>query len=116
MRLKQVVVNLLDNAIKYTPTGGSLELNVRCDGDEAVLEVADTGIGINPAQASRVFDRFFRTEEVRSGRIEGTGLGLAIVQSIAEAHGGSIRMTSREKQGTSFIVRLARCEADKIRN
>ena len=110
VRLKQVVVNLLDNAIKYTPASGSVELNVRSEGDEAVLEVADTGIGVSPAQALRVFDRFFRAEEVRSGRIEGTGLGLSIVQSIAEAHGGSIRMASREKQGTSFVVRLPRCK------
>ena len=109
VRLKQVVVNLLDNAIKYTPVGGNLELKVSSESDCAVLEVADTGIGISAAASRHVFDRFFRAEEVRSGRIEGNGLGLAIVQSIAEAHGGSVRMTSREGQGTSFIVRLPRC-------
>jgi heavy metal sensor kinase len=108
VRLKQVVVNLLDNAIKYTPEGGSVTLSVRTELDHVRLEATDTGIGISPKAQGHVFDRFFRSEEVRAGQIEGTGLGLAIVHSIIEAHQGSVSVTSQPARGTSFIVRLPR--------
>lgn len=111
VRLKQVVVNLLDNAIKYTPAGGEVILRVCRESENAILEVADTGIGISAAAADHVFDRFFRAEEVRSGRIKGTGLGLSIVQSIAEAHGGSVQATNRPERGAVFVVRLPLCRS-----
>jgi heavy metal sensor kinase len=116
VRLKQVVVNLLDNAIKYTPEGGQVTLSVRSQVDHARLEVADTGMGISAKAQQHVFDRFFRAEEARSSRIEGTGLGLAIVHSIVEAHGGSVSVTSRAGEGTSFIVRLPRMSGAEAKN
>jgi len=106
VRLKQVVVNLLDNAIKYTPEGGALSLRVRSESDHAILELTDTGIGISPSALPRVFERFYRAEEARAGGIEGTGLGLAIVHSIIEAHGGSVLAAANNGRGTRIRVEL----------
>ena len=106
VRLKQVVVNLLDNAIKYTPLGGTITVTVSSLSDKARLEVSDTGIGISENAQRHVFERFFRSEEARSSQIEGTGLGLAIVHSIVEAHQGSISITSAGGKGSSFVVTL----------
>ena len=106
LRLRQVVVNLIDNAIKYTPEGGTIALKVREQGNKAILEVADTGIGISPAALPKIFNRFFRAEEARSGRMQGSGLGLSIVQSIAEAHRGTVQVESNEKRGSNFRVEL----------
>ncbi|HEV7927622.1 MAG TPA: ATP-binding protein [Verrucomicrobiae bacterium] len=105
-RIKQVVVNLLDNAIKYTPPGGSIQLNVRARDGKAVLEVLDTGIGIPAAALPHVFERFFRVDKARSRELGGAGLGLAIVKSICTAHGGQIDAKSAEGQGSRFIVEL----------
>jgi heavy metal sensor kinase len=105
-RIKQVVVNLLDNAIKYTPPGGSVNLNVRADGGKAILEVADTGIGISAGALPRVFERFFRVDNGRSREIGGAGLGLAIVKSICTAHGGRVEVESAEGRGSRFTVKL----------
>jgi heavy metal sensor kinase len=108
VRLKQIVVNLLDNAIKYTPSGGRVTIRVRGENGHAQLEVADTGIGIDAESQRHVFERFYRAKEVRSGQIEGTGLGLAIVHSIVDAHQGSISLTSTKDRGSSFTVQLLR--------
>jgi heavy metal sensor kinase len=105
-RIKQVVVNLLDNAIKYTPPGGSIHLNVRARDRKAVLEVADTGIGIPALALPHVFERFFRVDKARSREIGGAGLGLAIVKSICAAHGGQIEVESAESRGSRFTVEL----------
>jgi heavy metal sensor kinase len=110
VRLKQVVVNLLDNAIKYTKAGGTVTVSVHAQPDHARLEVGDTGIGIAPEAQRHVFERFYRTKDVRSSEVEGTGLGLAIVHSIVEAHRGSISVTSTKGQGSSFVVRLPRAD------
>jgi heavy metal sensor kinase len=115
-RLKQVTVNLLDNAIKYTPSGGSIVLRVFADAGHAVLEIIDTGIGIEPAALPHVFDRFFRAEQVKAARMEGTGLGLSIVQSITEAHGGSVSVQSGENEGTRVRVELPLYLPDKNRS
>ncbi|HVY63608.1 MAG TPA: ATP-binding protein [Gammaproteobacteria bacterium] len=104
-RLKQVIVNLLDNAIKYTSEGGSIRLRVRAQ-DRAVLEVSDTGIGIPSDELARVFDRFFRVDKARSKNVEGTGLGLAIVKSICTAHGAEIEAESTLGSGSCFRVKL----------
>jgi heavy metal sensor kinase len=106
LRLRQVVVNLIDNAIKYTPEGGSISLVVRSDSGTAILEVIDTGIGISSAALPQVFNRFFRAEEAKAGRMHGSGLGLAIVQSITEAHGGHVYVESNENRGTKFRIEL----------
>lgn len=105
-RIKQVVVNLLDNAIKYTPSGGSIQLNVLSRGGKAVMEVIDTGVGIPASALPRVFDRFFRVDEARSRQVDGAGLGLAIVKSICAAHGGVVEVESVEKKGSRFKVEL----------
>lgn len=110
VRLKQVVVNLLDNAIKYTEPGGTITVSVHSLADHARLEVSDTGIGISEKAQRHVFERFFRSEEARSSQIEGTGLGLAIVHSIVEAHQGSISVTSTNGKGSSFVVRLPKAD------
>lgn len=106
VRLRQVLVNLLDNAIKYTPEGGRIEIEVGAAAANAFLQVKDTGIGISPDALPQVFERFFRSEEARSTRTQGNGLGLAIVKSIVEAHGGSVSVLSNRSQGASFRVEL----------
>jgi heavy metal sensor kinase len=105
-RLKQVMVNLLDNAIKYTPSGGNVTVNVFTKEDKAVTEVRDDGIGIPREAVPRVFDRFFRVDKARSREEGGAGLGLAIVKSICVAHGGRVEVQSEEGAGSRFTVSL----------
>ena len=90
-RLQQVIVNLLDNAIKYSPAGGEIVLNTRAAGGEAIFEVIDGGPGIPAEALPHVFERFFRADSVRTHGVNGTGLGLSIVRSICLAHGGQRR-------------------------
>ncbi|MBV9328061.1 MAG: HAMP domain-containing protein [Chloroflexi bacterium] len=104
-RLMQLVVNLVDNAIKYTPPGGVVTVATRHEPGWAIVEVADTGPGIQPEHRQRIFERFFRSDTARS-RGGGAGLGLAISRWIAEAHGGEIRVECGPTGGTSFSVRL----------
>ncbi|MBV9867927.1 MAG: PAS domain-containing protein [Abitibacteriaceae bacterium] len=112
--LEQVVFNLLDNAIVYTPAGGSVTLQVKADaenghrnGDNTVsLLVSDTGIGIPTGDLPRIFERFYRVDKARSRAQGGTGLGLAIVRHIVENHGGHIKVESEIGQGTTFTVTL----------
>lgn len=106
LRLRQVVVNLIDNAIKYTPEGGSITLKVRSERNNAIIEVIDTGMGISSAALPKIFNRFFRAEEATFGRMKGSGLGLAIVRSIVEAHGGRVYVESNENQGSRFRIEL----------
>jgi heavy metal sensor kinase len=105
-RLKQVVVNLLDNAIKYTHEGGEAQVSVRNENAHALLVVTDTGIGIPPGALPHLFERFYRVDKARSRQMGGAGLGLAIVKSIVTAHGGQIRVESDEGHGSRFCVVL----------
>ena len=105
-RLKQIVVNLLDNAIKYTPRGGAISLKVARSDGKALLEVADNGIGIPAEALPRVFDRFFRVDEARSRDQGGAGLGLSIVKSICLAHHGRVEVNSEPGRGSRFSVEL----------
>jgi heavy metal sensor kinase len=105
-RIKQVVVNLLDNAIKYTPPGGTINLNVHARGAKAVLEVVDTGMGIPASALPHIFERFYRVDQARSRDAGGAGLGLAIVKSICAAHGGKVEVESAEGKGSQFTVEL----------
>jgi heavy metal sensor kinase len=104
-RLKQVIVNLLDNAIKYTPSGGRVRLSVRREQGFAILDVADDGPGIAPEALPHVFKRFFRVDPSRSREQGGAGLGLAIVKSICTAHGADVEVTSVPGRGSIFRVR-----------
>jgi heavy metal sensor kinase len=106
VRLKQVVVNLLDNAIKYTPEGGTVTVGVNVSDRQAQLEISDSGPGIPANDLPHVFERFFRADRVRLGTIEGAGLGLSIVQSICTAHGGLVRAENHAGGGCRFVVRL----------
>jgi heavy metal sensor kinase len=110
-RLKQIVVNLLDNAIKYTPKGGKVSISVSEQNNHAVLDVTDSGIGISATDLPHIFDRFYRADKARSRQTDGTGLGLSIVRSICTAHGGHVRVESSEGKGTVFHVEipLANC-------
>ena len=102
-RIRQVVTNLLSNALKFTPSGGEVALTVRTDGDRAVIRVSDTGPGIPADEIAHVFDRFFRGRGVRAG---GSGIGLTVARELVRAHGGDIQVTSDPGQGTTFTVFL----------
>jgi heavy metal sensor kinase len=105
-RLKQVVVNLLDNAIKYTPQNGAIQLHVHAVNGHAILEVEDNGVGISPEALPHIFERFYRVDQIRSGDFEGAGLGLSIVKAICSAHGAEIEATSRLSQGSCFRAKF----------
>lgn len=105
-RLRQVLINLTDNAVRATRDRGEVTLSARREGDRACLEVADTGVGIPPEALGRIFDRFYRVDSARARDEGGTGLGLAIIASIVQAHGGNVEVSSEEGRGTRFTVRL----------
>jgi signal transduction histidine kinase len=105
-RLGQLLDNLVSNAVKFTPPGGRVVVALGASGDDVVLAVSDTGIGVPAAEQRRLFDRFFRASSAQERAIEGTGLGLTIARAIVDAHGGSITFTSVEGEGTTFRVRL----------
>lgn len=105
-QLEQVVANLLSNAVKFTDDGGRIWAQVRSDGDEAVLVVGDTGIGIPLDEQPGLFTKFFRSSTARQRAIQGTGLGLSIVSAIISAHGGRVEVDSAHLSGTTFTVRL----------
>jgi heavy metal sensor kinase len=106
LRLRQVFLNVVDNAIKYTPPGGAVAVRVHSDDGRAVVTVCDSGIGIPPEHLPHVFDRFYRVDKGRSREQGGTGLGLSIAQRIVAAHGGRIELTSTPGHGTTCTVSL----------
>jgi signal transduction histidine kinase len=105
-RLAQVIDNIFNNAIKFTPRGGQVGCSLRREGDDAVVRISDTGRGIPPEELEDVFVKFFRSPGVQSDAIPGTGIGLAISKAIVEAHGGSIDLDSMVGVGTTFEIRL----------
>lgn len=105
-RVKQVVVNLVDNAIKYTGEGGKVEISVSLNNGNAVFEVADSGVGIPSEALGHVFERFYRVDKARSRQLGGAGLGLSIVKSICAAHQGRVSVESTEGKGSLFTVKL----------
>lgn len=110
-RLKQLLVILTENALKYTPDGGEVSLTLLREGDRAVLKVQDTGIGIREEDLPRVFERYFRADSSRLGQDPGgTGLGLPIARWVVEAHGGDIRLESQVGMGTTVVVTLPGCQ------
>lgn len=106
VRLEQVVVNLLSNAAKYTEPGGRIELGLRREGEQAVVTVRDTGIGIEPALLPHVFDLFTQAERTMARSYGGLGIGLALVRRLVQMHGGTITAHSTVGEGSEFIVRL----------
>jgi signal transduction histidine kinase len=104
LRFEQVAANLLDNAIKYTPPGGRVDISASRENGRAVLRVRDTGIGIPPAEVPRIWERLFRGDQSRTER--GLGLGLSLVKAVVEAHGGTVSVDSTPGAGSTFTVSL----------
>jgi heavy metal sensor kinase len=109
--LRQAVINLLDNAIKYSPEGGRVRVIVRDQSQGPTLEVIDVGPGIEVEHQEHIFDRFYRVDKARSRELGGTGLGLAIARWAVEAHGGRIELESADGQGSLFRIRLLATQA-----
>jgi signal transduction histidine kinase len=107
-RIGQVVANLVANAIKFTPRGGSVGVDLSPTPDGARIEVSDTGVGIDPAELPHIFERFYRGSRANEARGSGSGLGLAIVRSIVDMHGGTVAVESHVGQGSRFVVELPR--------
>jgi len=107
-RMRQVVDNLVSNALKYTPHGGRVSVHLRQDGERVELAVHDTGIGIAGPDRDRLFTRFFRARQAAERNIQGVGLGLSIARSIVESHGGRIEVDSQPGEGSVFRVRVPR--------
>ncbi len=105
-RLQQAVGNLLGNAARYTPAGGSIGVSVRVDSGCALIEVSDTGIGIAEEDLPHVFSRFWRADAARASSTGGLGIGLAVTKEIVERHKGTIGVNSRTGAGTKFTIRL----------
>lgn len=110
-RLEQALANLLSNAVDFTPAGGTIDVEVTASGEEAVIRVRDTGVGIPAEDLPRVFERFYRVDKARSRELGGTGLGLSIAREIVEAHGGRIELASRPGEGTTATILLPLGEA-----
>lgn len=105
-RLRQILNNMISNAIKYTPEGGHIDVTARVENDEAVIQVTDNGRGMTEEQLSHLFQLYYRTDDARQSKVKGTGLGLFIVKTLVDAHHGRIDVTSKPGQGTTFTVRL----------
>jgi signal transduction histidine kinase len=103
-RIRQVFANLIDNAVKYTPNGGTVTLTANQSPIETIISVDDTGIGISPEEQPKIWTRLYRSDKSRSQR--GVGLGLSLVRAIVEAHGGNVQVTSDEGKGAEFQVSL----------
>jgi heavy metal sensor kinase len=114
-KVYQIFLNLVDNAVKYTPEGGLISITLHRDGAFAEVRVRDTGIGISAEHQKKIFDRFYRVDRARSRELGGAGLGLSIVQWKVEVHGGTIRVESEPGQGSTFIVRLPLLEESVVK-
>jgi signal transduction histidine kinase len=111
--LSQLMDNLIDNAIKYTPENGVITIKLSADDTEMLLSVSDTGIGISPQYQQRIFERFYRVDKARSRSLGGTGLGLSIVKNIAEKHLGDIQLVSQQGRGSTFSYRMPLASSTK---
>jgi signal transduction histidine kinase len=105
-RIGQVIANLVGNAVKFTPRGGTVRVSVEPTSDGARIDVVDTGVGIDPRELPHIFERFYRGSRANEARGSGSGLGLAIVRSIVDIHGGTVTVESGPGTGSRFTVRL----------
>lgn len=105
-RVRQMLDNIIGNAVKYTPSGGTVTVSTRRDGDDVEITVTDTGIGIPPADLPRIFEHYFRSSSALDSGIPGTGLGLRIVRDVVDAHGGTVDVASEPGDGTTVTVRI----------
>ena len=104
--VRQILDNLIDNAIKYTPEQGRVQIDITIQNEQVLVKVQDSGIGIPEAHLQRIFERFYRVDKARSRELGGTGLGLSIVKHLVNAFGGTVDVTSNPDEGTAFIVTL----------
>jgi signal transduction histidine kinase len=105
-RLEQVLVNLVSNAVKFTPDGGRVDIEARGAGADLMVSVRDTGIGILPEQRQKIFEAFSQGKQLSEGVPEGTGLGLSLVKGLVELHGGRVVVESQPEHGSNFVVTL----------
>ncbi len=106
LKLRELLLNLVDNGVKYTPTRGEMMISLERDDGRIKLRVMDSGIGIAPKDQPHIFDRFFRVDKARSRKAGGSGLGLSICKWIVQAHGGEISVESQVGKGSTFTVTL----------
>ena len=111
-RVHQVLFNLVDNAVRFTPEGGEVAIEAHRHNGSVEVTVADTGVGIPSEHLPRLFERFYRVDSARAREDGGTGIGLAIARSVVEAHGGHIKAESEQGQGSVFTFDLPVAEAD----
>lgn len=112
-QVERAVMNLVSNALKFTPAGGRVDIRVRDEGPTVSVSVSDTGVGIAPEHVDRLFDRFYRAPSAVREAVPGTGLGLSIVRAIAERHHGSVTVDSRPGEGSTFTLRLPTTQGDE---
>src|SRR5690606_8177648 len=115
-KLKLVLENLLSNAIKFTPREGTIEVTAGMQGSDLIIVVADSGPGVDPADAERIFEAFYQGRRIHGGPVAGTGIGLSVVAECVQAHGGTVRLVPETDAGARFEVRLPlRRASDKPR-
>jgi two-component system phosphate regulon sensor histidine kinase PhoR len=115
-RLRGVLENLVENALKYTPAGGHVSVSARADDGSVVFEVADDGPGIGAEHLPRLFERFYRVDKARSRELGGTGLGLSIVKHLVESLGGAVSVRSEPGRGSQFSVRFPMARREPARS
>ena len=108
--LQEVFLNIMDNAVKYNKTNGSIDFSLKANNKNVIIEFSDTGIGISPEEQDKIFERFYRVDKARSRKMGGSGLGLAIVKWIINEHNGRIELESELDKGTTFRILLPRLE------
>ncbi len=107
-RLRQVIDNLVSNAIKYSPKGGEIRLTGKVEGDMVTLAISDQGVGIPADERDHIFEPFYRVDDTLTRQTQGTGLGLYLAQAVVKAHGGTISVESKPERGSTFTIRLPR--------
>jgi signal transduction histidine kinase len=105
-KLEKIISNLLSNAFKFTPSGGSITITLSSDQDHAKVEISDSGMGIPPEKVDRIFDRFYQVDDSNLREFEGSGIGLSLVKELVELHHGTITVTSKPEQGSCFTLRI----------